>query len=118
MNKLKVIIFCILVTGIAQAKDLTQLDLNQAAQQHFEATDFMLNKAYKNLMSVLDKDMKVELKEAQKAWLKFRDLNSNFCSDQYKGGSIAGLIYVQSRIEMTQNRIAELTKMHLEFITP
>lgn len=117
MNKLKVIIFCILVAGTAQAKDLTQLDLNQAAQQHFESVDFMLNKAYEKLMGVLEKDMKTELKEAQKAWLKFRDLNSKFCSDQYKGGSISGLIYVQARIEMSQNRTAELTKMHLDFTT-
>ena len=118
MNKLKVIIFCVLVAGTAQAKDLTQLDLNQAAESHFKSADFMLNKAYDQLMGVLEKDMKAELKEAQKAWLKFRDLNSNFCSDEYKGGSLSGLIYVQKRIEMTQNRTAELTKIHLKFITP
>ena len=120
MNKIKVIMFCVLFMGTAKAKDLTQLDLNQAAKQHFEATNFMLNKAYKQLMEldILDKDMKAKLKKTQKAWLKFRDLNSNFCSNEYKGGSLSGLIYVQKRIEMTQDRTAELTKIHLKFITP
>ena len=117
MNKLKVIIVCMLLAGTAQAKDLTQSDLNQAASQQFDSADFMLNKAYQKLVAVLDKDMKKELKEAQKAWLKFRDLNSKFRSNQYKGGSLSGLIYIQARIEMTQNRTAELTKTLLTFTT-
>jgi uncharacterized protein YecT (DUF1311 family) len=112
------VIFCILIANIAQAKDLTQADLNQAASQHYSSSDFMLNKAYKQLMGVLEKDRKEELKKAQEAWLKFRDLNSNFISDGYKGGSIAPLIHSQALIEITQNRTAELTRMHLEAITP
>jgi uncharacterized protein YecT (DUF1311 family) len=118
MKRAKIVIFCILMLNIAQAKDLTQADLNQAASQHYSSSDFMLNKAYKQLMGVLEKDRKGELKKAQEAWLKFRDLNAKFIANGYKGGSIAPLIQYQALIELTQNRTAELTKMHLEAITP
>ena len=118
MQKLKMVIFCILVASTVQAKDLTQADLNQASAQHYSASDFMLNKAYSQLMGVLEKDRKEELKKAQKAWLKFRDLNAKFITAGYKGGSIATLINNQALIEMTQNRTAQLTKMHLVVITP
>jgi uncharacterized protein YecT (DUF1311 family) len=118
MNKLKLVILCILVAGVAEAKDTTQADLNVNANQTFKSADFMLNKAYNQLMNILDsKEMKNELKEAQKAWLEFRDLNAKFRSDEYKGGSISPMIYSQALTEMTRNRTEALTMMYLDFTT-
>lgn len=120
-NKLKIFLFGILLTGfmsVSHAKDLTQTDLNQASAQHYSSADFMLNKAYDQLMSALDKNGKEALKKAQKVWIKFRDLEASFAASQYEGGSIASLIKNQALTEITQNRTAALTKRHLVVITP
>lgn len=108
----------LLFLNMSFAKDLTQTDLNLAAKQHYEATDFMLNKAYQQLLSTLSTDRRKMLIKSQRAWLKYRDLNSDFISSVYEGGSMQPLIYTQALIEITNNRTAELTKMYLYEITP
>lgn len=119
MNKLKAVIFCLLLANASYAADLTQADLNKAAEQQRDSADFMLNKAYEQLMGALEeKEAKADLKAAQKAWLKFRDLNAKFAADQYKGGSLAALTQSQSLTEMTQNRTSALTSQYLSFTTP
>ena len=117
MKKITLLLATTLLTVSINAKDLTQFDLNQASKQHYEASDFMLNKAYQKLMGALDKNRKAKLKEAQNKWLKFRDANSKFISSAYDGGSIAPLIYSQALTEITENRTAQLMKMYLEATT-
>ena len=122
MKILRILIICTSLLGvhnISYAADLTQKDLNQAASQTYSTADFMLNKAYQQLMEVLNsEEEKNSLKAAQKAWLKFRDLNVKFIAARHKGGSISPLIQSQALTEMTNNRTAMLTKIHLEAITP
>jgi len=97
---------------------LTQADLNQAASQNLSSADFMLNKAYAQLMQVLDNNRKKRLKVAQRAWIKFRDTNADFISSAYENGSIRPLIHGRVLIKMTEQRTAELAYMHLMEITP
>ena len=49
--------------SIAHSQDLSQNELNAAANQHLASTDFMLNKAYEQLLGALDGDRR-ELLEA------------------------------------------------------
>mgnify|MGYP005988921523 CR=1 FL=1 len=100
------------------SEDLNQLQLNQAAVQHYSASDFMLNKAYSQLMLVLEGKRKDQLKLAQRAWIKFRDLNAKLVSSSYAGGSIEPLIYTQALINLTVKRTEELTRIYLNEITP
>jgi uncharacterized protein YecT (DUF1311 family) len=118
MKKITILLATVLLTVSVNAKDLTQFDLNQASKQHYEASDFMLNKAYKKLMGALEKNRKAKLKSAQEAWLKFRDTNSEFVSSAYEGGSMAPLIHSQALINITENRTAQLMKMYLNATTP
>lgn len=104
--------------NVSHADGLSQSDLNQASSQAYSSADFMLNKAYQQLMGALEGKEKDSLKSAQKAWLTFRDLNTKFIADQYAGGSIAPMMKNQALTEMTNYRIAILTKMHLDVITP
>ena len=106
------------LSSISYAKELTQIDLNIAAKQHFDSVDFMLNKAYQQLLGSLEKDRQQQLVKTQRAWLKFRDLNAGLISSMYEGGSIRPLIHSQALIEITNQRISDLTKMHLYEITP
>ena len=105
--------------NVAYSSDeLTQSQLNQAALQNYKSSDFMLNKAYTQLMEVLDKERQEKLKISQKAWIKFRDLDAGFISSKYTGGSIEPLVYSQALINLTEQRTAELTKNYLNAITP
>ena len=50
--------------------------------------DVRLNKAYKEVMGQLSPARKNQLREAQRAWLKYRDANCSFYSDP-DGGTLA-----------------------------
>ncbi len=115
---IKTFFLILLLTNILFSQELTQTDLNIASKQHLDSADFMLNRAYKQLLNTLSKDRQQKLIKAQRAWIKFRDLNSAVISSVYEGGSIQPLIHAQAQIELTNNRTAELTKMYLEETTP
>jgi uncharacterized protein YecT (DUF1311 family) len=119
MKFLKIFTICIALlsfSSISNAGDLSQTDLNQASSQEYSSADFMLNKAYQQLMGVLETGEKDSLKSVQKAWIKFRDANAKFVTRS--GGSIAPLLQNQALTEMTNHRTATLTSMHLTAITP
>ena len=98
--------------------DLTQLQLNQAASQSYKSSDFMLNKAYSQLMGALNKERQNKLKIAQRAWIKFRDFEAELISSAYAGGSISPLIHARALTELTDQRTSQLTKLYLIEITP
>ena len=111
-------LLCLAVSNITYSQNLNQMELNAAASQQLSASEFMLGKAYEQLMDVLDPDRKEQLEAAQQAWTKFRDLNAAVVSSAYEGGSIRPLIHTQALVAMTDNRTAELAGMHLAEITP
>src|SRR6266516_2580803 len=86
----------------------SQAEMNMCAGEKYKAADATLNKVYRQLVSMLNAEEKLQLKEAQTAWLKYRDTNCDFVSDQYKGGSIRPSILGYCITEMTQNRTDEL----------
>jgi len=90
------------------ANPLTQFDMNQCAGRAFRAADAAMSQVYRRLVSMLDEEEKPQLKEAQTAWLKYRDTNCEFVADQYKGGSIRPLIQATCLGDMTKRRTTEL----------
>ena len=90
------------------ASPLSQFEMNQCAGKAFRAADAAMNQVYRRLVSMLDEDEKAQLKEAQTAWLKYRDINCEFVADQYKGGSIRPLIEATCLGDMTKRRTTEL----------
>lgn len=85
-----------------------QAEMNDCAGKEYKAADLALNQVYRQLLSMLDDQEKSELKEAQTAWLKYRDANCDFVADQYKGGTILPMIHGLCLAEMTRNRTTEL----------
>jgi uncharacterized protein YecT (DUF1311 family) len=71
------------------ANPQTQTEMTQCAAEAYKAADAVLNQVYRQLVAKLDDDEKAQLKEAQTAWLKYRDTNCDFVADQYKGGTDA-----------------------------
>ena len=85
-----------------------QAEMNNCAGREYKAADAALNQVYKQLVSMLDDTEKSGLKEAQVAWLKYRDTNCDFVADQYKGGSMRPMIHGLCLADMTSNRTTEL----------
>ncbi len=90
------------------ANPVTQFEMNQCAGKAYRAADATMNSVYRKLVAMLDEDEKAKLKEAQVAWLKYRDTNCEFVGDQYAGGSIRPLIEATCLADMTKSRATEL----------
>lgn len=85
-----------------------QVEMNQCAGNAFKAADAALNHVYQRLAAKLDNNERVQLKETQTAWLKYRNSNCEFVADQYKGGSIRPMIYGYCLANVTRKRTSEL----------
>ena len=90
------------------ANPLTQFDMTQCAGKAFRAADDALNQVYRKLVALLDEEEKPQLKEAQTAWLKYRDTNCDFVADQFKGGTMRPMVNALCLADVTKNRTAEL----------
>ena len=86
----------------------TQAEMNICAGKEYKAADATLNRVYQQLVAMLEPEEKSQLKEAQTAWIKYRDANCEFVADQYKGGSIRPMIYGLCLADVTRNRTSEL----------
>ena len=100
-----------------QAMD--NLSMKQCEAQAGEELDALLNREYKKIMSnpahfdhgigtaeILKKDFR----NAQRAWIKFRDSNCNWHSNSFYGGTGQGLVYSGCINRMTKERITELVE--------
>jgi len=90
------------------ANPQTQSEMTQCAGKAFQAADAVLNQVYQKLAAKLDGDEKAKLKEAQTAWLKYRDSNCEFVADQYQGGTMQPMIYSGCLADVTRKRTSEL----------
>ncbi len=86
----------------------TQFEMTQCAGKEYKAADAVLNKVYQQFVAKLDDEEKAQLKEAQTAWLKYRDTNCDFVADQFKGGSMRPMVYAYCLADVTKNRTTEL----------
>ena len=82
--------------------------MTQCARRDYQTADALLNQAYRRLAAMLDDEKKTQLKEAQTAWLKYRDSNCEFVADEFKGGSMRPMIYADCLGDMTKKRTDEL----------
>ncbi len=103
------------------ANAVTQMELNQCAADEWEVADAWLNDAYQEAMALLKEwDARLPanerggadaLREAQRAWITFRD---NACAAEgyaMKGGSAEPLVVYGCMRTLTLERTAHLTSM-------
>jgi uncharacterized protein YecT (DUF1311 family) len=82
----------------------------------YQKSDKELNNVYNKLKNKLDPEDRKALVEAQKAWLKFRDLNCKFISkEDSDGGVIANKMKLDCITQTTRERIKELKDLMKEF---
>ncbi len=99
----------------------TQMEMTYCAEQDWNVADEALNRAYIAAMAIMkeaddrmhaDGDMKAQgtryLREAQRAWIPFRD---NACAAegyQAHGGSMEPMLIYACRAELTRRRTKDL----------
>ena len=119
------VLACLPLPAAAQEVDcanaMAQVDLNACAYQDWEAADADLNAAYKRAMALLqDWDANLPaaeqggaqaLKEAQRAWITFRDKACEAEGYAFKGGSAEPLLVYGCMRVLTEERTAHLTSM-------
>ena len=88
----------------------TQYDMNACAHREFQAADAALNRAYDQLSSRLDEGRRAKLKEAELAWLKYRDGNCEFVSSEYEGGTMRPMAHSFCLADVTRARTTELKR--------
>lgn len=76
--------------------------------REFEAADKELNDVYVKLMKRSDEKNKEFLKKAQRAWLVFRDADSQFQYDMFRDGTLASVVGSQRMVNLTKARAADL----------
>jgi len=89
----------------------SQLAMNTCAAKDYEREDARLNQNYKELVAKLDAERKSQLKGVQLAWIKFRDLQCEYDSAQYQGGTIYSLVHSTCLLQMTKQRNKDLKVM-------
>lgn len=89
----------------------SQLAMNTCAAKDYERDDARLNKTYKELVGKLEKDRRDKVKEVQIAWIKYRDLQCDFDSAGYEGGTMYSLVRSSCLSRMTKERTKDLKAM-------
>jgi uncharacterized protein YecT (DUF1311 family) len=94
--------------GAPQAPDcssaLNTPAMNACYKAAYDAADARLNERYKTLMARLGKSDQDRLRDAQRAWVAFRDKQCAFETASYSTGSIYPLLVTNCLTELTQQR--------------
>ncbi len=91
----------------------TTLGMVDCLKRELAAWDSLLNRYYGALMRQLDQPARTALRDAQRAWIPFRDKACAFGPAVYQGGSIGRPLAAQCLMEETARRASGL-KVWLE----
>lgn len=88
----------------------TQMAMNECTGKDFKASDAELNAVYKEIMTRLkgQSEKIALLKDAQRAWIKFRDAECTFAASAVEGGSIYPTVRAECANDLTKIRIKQI----------
>jgi uncharacterized protein YecT (DUF1311 family) len=113
-----------------EEKPISQLQMDRCADSEYKNADAHLNTVYRKAMHYMTDDlaraqktgdqeqMKYEqralasLKEAERAWVSYRDIQCKAAAQQYEGGSMAPMIFSQCLTDITEHRTADLKSIY------
>jgi uncharacterized protein YecT (DUF1311 family) len=85
----------------------TQADLTQCASEAAAKADTDLNAAYKTLLNLLGPEDQTRLRDAQRAWIDFRNAECAFRTKSYADGSIYPMLLSNCFADVTRARTAD-----------
>jgi uncharacterized protein YecT (DUF1311 family) len=101
--------------GLAAAQPLndpcagmTTAEMRECLNQRYTQADAALNQLYQQWLPRLSKTQQSKLREAQKAWVLFRDKNAAFVASATEGGTMQPLLALSVLTAMTEKRVTEL----------
>ncbi|MEL6750820.1 MAG: lysozyme inhibitor LprI family protein [Pseudomonadota bacterium] len=88
----------------------TQLVLNVCSGREYEEVDALLNEQWKRTRSALaaDAEQSAMLRDAQRAWITFRDAHCTALTNPNAGGTIRPLIQNTCLTDLTRQRTEQL----------
>lgn len=102
---------------VRPASGQTQAEMNRQAAATYKKSDADLNAVYTQLRAALTKKQQVELRDSQRAWIKFRDADATFRSSAVEGGTLHSMIYLNALSDLTDARAQDLAQMMKRFHT-
>jgi uncharacterized protein YecT (DUF1311 family) len=93
---------------------MNQNDMNICASGDYKVSDAKLNTVWRMLLGKLDENEKTQIREAQKAWISYRDAECKFTVRQNEG-SIYPTVWYGCLNEQTNRRTKELMA-HLDCV--
>jgi uncharacterized protein YecT (DUF1311 family) len=86
----------------------SQAEMNQEALAEYRKVDQRLNAVYRDLMAKVSPAGQSKLREAQRAWLRFRDLECAFATAGTADGSVHPMILAGCLAGLTVERVGHL----------
>ena len=109
---LMIFLGCLFVCGCQSApttgRGRSQLDMNRQAAAGADKAEQRMQTILSELRSRLDDKGRAKLDASQNAWLLYRKAEAESYADQYRGGSMAPVIYSASKADSTERRIGQL----------
>ena len=111
------LVFLLLTEGIAASraeeapdcsKAVAQADINECEYKVFQQADARLNRVYAQTVAKLDPDARKLLRDAERAWVDYRDKECESQTAGSAGGSIRPMYIAQCQTALTKRRIREL----------
>ena len=86
----------------------TQFDINRCAAADLGKADAGLNRAYAQALARLTPGSKARLRDAQRAWIAFRDKQCAFEANGADGGSVSPMVAMNCATGLTSARARDL----------
>jgi uncharacterized protein YecT (DUF1311 family) len=104
--------------------------MDDCADFHYKQADAHLNKVYRKAVEYMNDDLvraqkqgdqkqmryeetaMASLKEAERTWISYRDIQCKAAAQQYEGGSMAPMIYSQCLTALSKHRTADLKSIY------
>lgn len=99
--------FCVIVSSASFSAETTY-ELRVKADAEFKAADRALNEIYGKVMRDGDEARRKLLRDVQRAWIRFRDLECEFQYTYYSNGTLAPLSSMLKMTALTRKRTKEL----------
>jgi uncharacterized protein YecT (DUF1311 family) len=113
-----------------EEKPISQRQMDDCAAFEHKRADAHLNKVYRKAVQYMTNDLAraqkqgdlkqikyeetaiASLKEAERTWMSYRDIQCEAAWQQYEGGSMAPMIYSQCLTTLTEHRTADLKSIY------
>lgn len=91
----------------------TQTEMTTCAGEHYRSADRILNERWQRLLRAMEDEPErvALLREAQRAWIRFRDTQCDFEASAFEGGSMMPMVGSFCMAELTRTRAEQLSEL-------